>query len=54
VFSVVSLIGRHAVKARVRAAAIVQRSLRTPTGWLGEKFCIGFIRGLGAMSASTR
>ena len=52
VCSVVGLIGRHAVKARMRAAAIVQRSLRTPTGRLGEKFCFAFIRGLGAMSAS--
>ena len=36
----------------MQAAAIVQRSLRTPTGRLGGKFCIAFIRGLGAMSAS--
>jgi hypothetical protein len=38
----------------MEVSAILQRSLRTPTGRLGEKFCIAFIRGSGAMSASTR
>jgi hypothetical protein len=44
----------EAAASLVRSVPIEQRSLRTPTGRLGEKFCIAFIRGSGAMSASTR
>jgi hypothetical protein len=49
--SVVGLIGRHAVKARVRAAAIVQRGLRTPTGPFFAGFSIRIIRGRADRSA---
>ena len=54
VFSVVSLIGRHAVKARVRAAAIAQRGLRTPTGPFFARFSIRIIRGRADKCACTR
>ena len=40
-------IGRHAVKAQMRSAAIVQQGMRTPTGPSYGKFSIRTIRGLG-------
>ncbi len=45
---------RVAFDAEVRPMIVVQRGSRTPTGRLGEKFCIAFIRGLGAKPASMR
>ena len=42
----VSLIGCHAVKARMRASFIVQQGLRTPTEPRFENCCTRGIRGL--------
>ena len=50
----VGLIGCVAVKARVGPAAIVQQSLRTPTGPFSENCFIIGIHGLGCGWRSTR
>src|SRR5713226_7669364 len=46
--------GKLVVHRLMRAAMIVQLSLRTPTGLFAEKFYIDFIPGSGATSSSTR
>ncbi|HTE96432.1 MAG TPA: hypothetical protein VK678_23445, partial [Bradyrhizobium sp.] len=46
--------GKLVVHRLMRAAMVVQLSLRTPTGLCAEKFYIDFIPGSGATSSSTR